>query len=169
MLSTDKIDIPNKVIQLINKEHKEQVEEKESVKSLIFKNIKEYFEFLKNYIVKNGNFIEILYILRPLIYLSSMIIFKKKSFVPLIINMILDFIILKFERKEKTFENQRAYFYEYTYRLGRLSVYLLRNPIFSFFTKPFVRKLMKILRLPDFITNIVMLLLSYYTNIYYIL
>ena len=169
MSFTDKIELPSKVLEIINSNKNEELEESASVFNLCFKNFKDYLEFLKLYIGKKINLIEILYILRPMIYLSLMIIFKKKSFAPLIINIIMDLIILKFERREKNFENQRAYFYEYTYRLGRLSIYLLREPIFSFLTKPFVRKLMKILRLPSFITNIIMLLLSYYTNIYYIL
>jgi hypothetical protein len=169
MSTTEKIELPPKILELLEKHKKEIVEEKKGKMENLYDEFFNYWSFFKMYVGKRINLIELLYILRPLIYLSTLIAFNKKSFAPLIINLIMDFIILKVERKEKSFEGQRAYFCEYSYRIGRLAVYLLRDPIYSFLTKPFVRKLMKILRLPTFITNIVMLLLSYYTNLYFIL
>ena len=129
----------------------------------------DYLNFLKVFLRKKVNIIEILYILRPLIYLSLMVGLKKNSFIPLLVNLIFDFIILKTKRNDEQFDQQKAYSSEYMHRLGRLSVYFLREPIFSTITKPFIRKLMKMLRIPDFISNLVMLLLAYYTNVYFIL
>ncbi len=167
MLTSDKIELPQKILDLIKK--KDDNEPKKGRFLTFYEEIKDYLKFFQFYCRENINIVEIIYLLRPLIYLTTMIIFKKKSFVPLLFNVLMDFIILKVERKEKRFEGQRAYYCEYAYRLSRISIYLLREPIFSFLTKPFVRKLMKILRLPSFITNLVMVLLSYYTNLYFIL
>ena len=133
------------------------------------KTILDYLNFLKIFLKKKVNIIEILYIIRPFIYLSLMVGLKKNSFIPLLVNLIFDVIILKTTRKDEQFDQQKAYSAEYMHRLGRLSVYFLREPIFSTITKPFIRKLMEMLRIPDFISNLVMLLLAYYTNVYFIL
>lgn len=101
-----------------------------------------------------------------------MTMFKRKSFIPLLINIVIDIIILRFKNKTDgnvNFEHQKIFSSEYMHRLGRMTIYLLREPIFSLITKPFIKKLLKILRIPKFIADLVMVLLSYYTNIYFIL
>jgi len=126
-------------------------------------------DFLKLMLGNLGNFVELLYIIRPLLYLVLMSVFKKKSFVPFIFNVLIDAIILKIKRKEKLFDNQKTYFQEYKYRISRLSVYLLRAPIFSLITKPFIKKILKVFRVPTFLVDLVMSLLTYYSNIHFIL
>lgn len=118
---------------------------------------------------KIDNLVELLYIIRPLLYLILMSVFKKKSFVPFFVNVLIDAIILKVKRKEEQYENQKIYFQEYKYRVGRLGIYLLREPIFSLITKPFIKKILKVFRLPTFVVDLVLNMLSYYSNIYFIL
>lgn len=137
--------------------------------SIIKELASENFQFLKLMSGRIENFVELLYILKPLIYLVLMSVFKRKSFVPLIVNVIIDAIIFKIKRKEEHFENQKIYFQEYKYRVGRLGVYLLRQPIFSLITKPFIKKILKVFRVPIFMSDLIMNLLSYYSNIYFIL
>ena len=115
-------------------------------------------------------YVEILYILRPLIYFTLIYFFGKKSFIPLIVNIAIESFILKCnERKDEKFMQQKIYFYEYKYRFSRLSIYLLREPIFSLFTRPFLEKFLKTLRLPDKIVNFLMNVLEYFTKFYYVL
>jgi hypothetical protein len=182
MSKTDKIEIPHKILQKFKSLNVDFVNNtptlsvglleasKISIFSKIKKTIMDYLIFLKNFIKKSVNIVEILYILRPLIYLGLMIVFKKKSFIPLLVNFIIDLIIIKTnKRQNENFEQQKAYAYEYMHRLGRLGIYFLREPIFSVITKPFIRKLMKILRFPTFLCDVIMALLSYYNNFYFIL
>jgi hypothetical protein len=128
-----------------------------------------FIKFIFSYLIKLENFVEILYILRPLIYLSLMIIFGKKSLIPLIINIVMDIIILKIKRKEKKFMEQKVYTFENAYRFGQLGVYLLREPIFSLITLPFLRKILRILRLSNIFDNMLVRLLSYYTYLHFTL
>ncbi len=115
-------------------------------------------------------YVEILYILRPFIYFSLIYFMGKKSFIPLLINLAIESFILKFnERKDEKFMQQKIYFYEYKYRFSRLTIYLLREPIFSLVTKPFLEKFFKTLRLPDKFVNFFIGLLEYFTKFYYIL
>jgi len=115
-------------------------------------------------------YVELLYILRPFIYFSLIYFFGKKSFIPLLINMAIESFILKFsERKDEKFMQQKIYFYEYKYRFSRLTIYLLREPIFSYVTKPFLEKFLKTLRLPDKFVNFFLNVLDYFTKFYYIL
>jgi hypothetical protein len=197
LLSTDKVEIPQKVLEKlqmndleiqnfqIKKLHnsdqngninlnlnstKYNSKNKSSAWENFLRVISSYLKFFKIFLINKSNIVEILYILRPLIYLSSMIFTNKKSFIPLLINLIIDLIILKSKkRSEHNFEQQKAYHSEYIYRMGRLAVYFLREPIYSLITKPFIRKLLKILRIPKFIVDIVIVLLAYYTNVYFIL
>jgi len=96
--------------------------------------------------------------------------FGKKSFIPLFINMAIDLIILKCKKRpNEKFMQQKIYFYEYAYRYGRLSVYLLREPIFSIITKPFLEKILKTFRFSERIINFLLRILTYFTKCYYIL
>jgi len=197
LLSTDKVEIPKKVLEKLHMNDLEiqnfQVQKlhdnsqngninlnfpslntnsknKKSLWQNFLRIFSSYLKFFKIFLNNKSNIIEILYILRPLIYLSCMIFTNKKSFIPLLINIIIDLIILKNNKKsDNNFEQQKAYHSEYIYRLGRLAVYFLREPIYSLITKPFIRKLLKILKIPKFIVDIVIVMLAYYTNVYFIL
>lgn len=115
-------------------------------------------------------YVELLYVLRPFIYITLIYFFGRKSFIPLIINLALESFILKFsERKDEKFMQQKIYFYEYKYRFSRLSIYMLRDPIYSSITRPFLEKLMKTLRLPDKFVGFFLSVLDYFTKFYYIL
>ncbi len=129
----------------------------------------EFFKFMKNYVRKPINLVELLYLVRPLIYLGFMMSFKKNSFIPVIVNLAIDLIVIYVKRSYDNFEQQKIFSAEYIYRLGRLAVYFLRNPIFTIITQPFIRKLIKVLRFPNFLCDVIMALLSYYTNLYFIL
>jgi hypothetical protein len=114
--------------------------------------------------------VELLYILRPVIYFAFIVIFGKQSFIPLFVNIAIDLIILKTKkRSNEKFMQQKIYYYEYAYRYGRLSVYLLREPIFSLITKPFIEKILKTFRFSERIINILIRILTYFTKCYYIL
>lgn len=180
--TTNKIEIPSKVLEKL-KENLIEISDyeiknlnsvivNESPRSMygkIKETIYEYLNFFKNYLGIKINFIELLYILKPFIYLSLMICFDKKNFIPLLVNAVIDILILSIKRHEENFNQQKIYTYEYIFRMGRLGVYFLREPIFSMITSPFIKKILKIIRVPNFIVDIIMNLLSYYTNLNFIL
>lgn len=128
-----------------------------------------YLQFLLKYIARKENIVELLYLIRPALYMLLMLIFGKRSFVPLIVNIVMDIIILKVKRRETRFTEQKVYSYEYLYRFGQIYIYFLREPIYSLITKPFLRKLLRIFRLGKFFDNILVRFLSYFTNLYFIL
>jgi len=182
MSKTDKIEIPEVFLDKLNmmkiklKDNQFVVLSENnngSISKCFFNKIKKIFNdytmFLKYFLQKKINLIEIIYLIRPLIYLGLMLVFKKKSMIPLIINFILDIMILKINRHFEDFDQQKTYYFEYMYRFGRLIIYFLREPIYSIITKPFIRKIMKILRFPSFLCELLMALLSYYSNLYFIL
>lgn len=120
---------------------------------------------------------EILYLLRPAIYLSLLSIFRENTIIPLIINIVID-ILIYLSRMEITQENFKEYginflvqklnFYEMRLRNKKFFLYFLREPIFSSFIKPLVVKIFDIIFLPKFIKNSILSLLEYYTNYSYI-
>jgi len=110
------------------------------------------------------------YILRPVVYFGSIMVFGKNSFVPLLINLAIDIIVLRTKKRpNEKFMQQKIYFHEYAFRYGRLSVYLLREPIFSIITRPFIEKILKTLRFSEKIISFLLRVLSYFTKCYYIL
>jgi hypothetical protein len=126
--------------------------------------------FIYTYALRNKtNWVELLYLLRPILYLSSMIYFGKKSIYPLIVSIIIDAITMKVQKSHSTFTESKIYYSEMMYRMNGLGTYLLREPIFSIITKPFIHKLLRILRLPQSLVDLALEMLTYYTNIYFIL
>jgi hypothetical protein len=97
-------------------------------------------------------------------------VFGKNSFVPLLINLAIDIIVLRTKKRpNEKFMQQKIYFYEYAYRYGRLNVYLLREPIFSIITRPFIEKILKTFRFSEKIISFLLRVLCYFTKCYYIL
>jgi len=94
--------------------------------------------------------------------------FKQKSYLPLIANLIMDIIILKVKRKEEKFTQQKIYTFEYKRRFLGMFFYFLREPIFSSFTKPFVREVLSFLWIPTQLIEIGLNFLSYLTFFYFI-
>ena len=120
---------------------------------------------------------EIIYLLRPVIYITLLIIFKENKIIPLIINIVMD-IIIYFSRMEITRDNyknfklnfltQKIYFLEMKFRNKNFFVYLFREPIFSYIIMPLTQKILNFLPIPEFITNIIMNILDNFSSFSYI-
>ena len=119
-------------------------------------------EFLSNYK-------ELLYLFRPVIYMASLICFKKNKFVPLLINLTIDFVVLRNNNFTGKFSKQKIFHSENLYRVRQMVFYLLREPIFSSITLPFVKKLLSFLRFPDRLVGLIINFLEYFSKLYYIL
>ncbi len=127
---------------------------------------------------KNKYFVgEILYLIRPVIYITLLIIFKDNKIIPLIINIIMD-IVIYFSRMEINKENyknfklnfltQKIHFLEMKFRNKNFFVYLFREPIFSYIIMPLTQKILNFLPIPEFITNIIMNILDNFSSFSYI-
>ena len=120
---------------------------------------------------------EILYLIRPVIYITLLIIFKDNKIIPLIINIIMD-IVIYFSRMEINKENyknfklnfltQKIHFLEMKFRNKNFFVYLFREPIFSYIIMPLTQKILNFLPIPEFITNIIMNILDNFSSFSYI-
>ena len=120
---------------------------------------------------------EILYLIRPVIYITLLIIFKDNKIIPLIINIIMD-IVIYFSRMEINKENyknfklnfltQKIHFLEMKFRNKNFFIYIFREPIFSSITIPLLQKIFNILHLPNFITNFILNILDNFSAYSYI-
>ena len=90
---------------------------------------------------------EILYLIRPIIYISLLIIFNDNKIIPFIINIVMD-IVIYFSRIEINKENyknfginfltQKIHFLEMHFRNKNFFVYLFREPLFSYIIMPLI-------------------------------
>ena len=120
---------------------------------------------------------EIIYLIRPVIYITLLIIFKDNKIIPLIINIIMD-IVIYFSRMEINKENyknfklnfltQKIHFLEMKFRNKNYFAYLFREPIFSYIIMPLTQKILNFLPFPEFITNIIMNILDNFSSFSYI-
>ena len=120
---------------------------------------------------------EILYLLRPVIYITLLIIFKDNKIIALIINIILD-IVIYFSRMEINKENyknfklnfltQKIHNLEMQFRNKCYFVYIFREPIFSNFILPLTKKILNFLPIPNFIVNMMMNILDNFSSYTYI-
>ena len=120
---------------------------------------------------------EIIYLLRPVIYITLLIIFKDNKIIPLIINIILD-IIIYFSRLEINKDNykkfklnfllQKINYLEMKFRNKHFFAYIFREPIFSYIIIPLTEKIFNILPIPNFIVRIIMNILHNYSSYTYI-
>ena len=120
---------------------------------------------------------EIIYLLRPVIYITLLIIFKDNKIIPLIINIILD-IIIYFSRLEINKDNykkfklnfllQKINYLEMKFRNKHFFAYIFREPIFSYIIIPITEKIFNILPIPNFIVRIIMNILDNYSSYTYI-
>jgi hypothetical protein len=120
---------------------------------------------------------EILYLIRPIIYLTLLSIFKNNKIVPLIINIIIDIIIYfsRIEFNRNNFRNfglnfltQKIHHLEMNFRTKNLFVYLFREPIFSFVVIPLMKQVFYILHIPNFISETVLDIMENFSRYSYI-
>ena len=120
---------------------------------------------------------EILYILRPIIYLTLLSIFKNNKIIPLIINIVLDIVIYfsRIDINRNNFRNfgfnfliQKVHYLEMKFRNKQFFIYLFREPIFSFIVIPLIKKILNILYLPNFIVEVVLDIMENFTKYSYI-
>ena len=130
-------------------------------------------------ITKNNKYYigEIIYLLRPVIYITLLIVFKDNKIIALIINIILD-IVIYFSRMEINKENyknfklnfltQKIHNLEMQFRNKSFFVYIFREPIFSCFIMPLTEKILNFLPIPNFIIKMVMNILDNFSSFTYI-
>ena len=120
---------------------------------------------------------EILYLLRPIIYLTLLSIFRNNKIIPLIINIIIDIVIYfsrikinqnNFKNYGLTFLSQKVHYLEMQFRNKNFFVYLFREPIFSCIIIPLMAKTFKMLHIPDFIVSIILDIMENFSNISFI-
>jgi len=130
-----------------------------------------------NYINKVYYVGEILYLLRPIIYLTLLSIFRNNKIIPLIINIIIDIVIYfsrmkisqnNFKNFGLTFLSQKIHYLEMKFRNKHFFVYIFREPIFSYIIIPLITKTFQILHIPNFIVNIVLDIMENFSNISFI-
>ena len=120
---------------------------------------------------------EILYLIRPIIYISLLIIFNDNKIIPFIINIVMN-IVIYFSRIEINKENyknfginfltQKIHFLEMHFRNKNYFVYLFREPLFSYIIMPLTQKIFNFLPIPKFIVNIIMNILENFSSFTYI-
>ena len=120
---------------------------------------------------------EILYLLRPVIYLTLLAMFKNNKIIPLIINIVLDIVIYfsRIEINKNNFKNyafnflvQKIHFLEMQFRNKNFFIYLFREPIFSFIILPLIKKIFIILHIPNFIVEVILDIMENFSNYSYI-
>ncbi len=131
-----------------------------------------------NYIISNKNYIgEILYLIRPVIYISLLLIFKDNKIIPLIVNIVIDVVIFlsrmdinkdNYKKYKINFLTQKIHFLEMKFRNKNFFIYIFREPIFSNITIPLLQKIFNILHLPNFITNFILNILDNFSAYSYI-
>ena len=132
----------------------------------------------KNKYINKIHFVgEILFLLRPVIYLTLLSIFKENKIIPLIVNIILDIIIYfsRIEINKNNFKNygynfliQKVNYLEMKSRNNKYFIYLFREPVFSFVIIPLIQKIFNILHIPNFIVKTILDFLENFSNYSYI-
>jgi len=171
-VTTNLIKIPEKILNKINKNDvnstddsiklnklDHQVQMQNTTDHIKVDNKQEFYNKVK----------EFLYLIRPVIYLSTLICFKKNKLIPLVVSMVIEYMYMDSKGyKGNNFSKQKIYYAEHLYRQRRLLLYLLREPIFSYVTLPSVKKVLSFIRLPETIIRWVEEILKYFTKLYYI-
>ena len=120
---------------------------------------------------------EILYLIRPIIYLTLLSLFKDNKIIPLIINIVIDIVIYfsRIEINKDNFRNygfnfltQKIHYLEMRFRNNNYFVYLFREPIFSFIVLPLIQKVFNILHIPNFIVRTVLDIMENFSRYSYI-
>ena len=150
-------------------------------------------KFMKNLLNDNNNkiifnnekykihfFGELLYLIRPVIYLTLLAMFKDNEIIPLLINMLID-VVIYFSRLEINVERnnenkkvrlnfllQKVHYLEMKTRNKNYFMYLFREPIYTSFFRPLVGNILKLLHLPICIMEFIFSFLDKYINYCYI-
>ena len=102
--------------------------------------------------------------------MTSLIVFKKNKFFSLLISMMMDYLYIDSNLNSRgNFSKQKIYNAEYMYRYRRLFIYLFREPIFSSITIPVIKRILRVLRMPESIMRWIELILNFFTKYFYIL
>lgn len=125
------------------------------------------FWFLKEILSSRHLAIELLSLARPIIYLGLLLRFNNKL-IPLLINIAMDAIILSNDPPTDNFQHSKLFCFQQSLRKQRLLAYLVREPIFSNFTRPLVMLLTRILFMPNFLLAIVERLLVFVQKLSYL-
>lgn len=113
---------------------------------------------------------ELIYLFRPVIYLLALKAMGNSSKLPLIVCFILEYLSIDSNLHGRgNFSKQKVYYAEYLYRQRRFWLYLLREPIVTSITIPFIKRILTFLRLPTGLVNWVETIIKYFTKYYYIL
>ena len=114
---------------------------------------------------------DILNIIRPVIYLYFVMKKGRNSWVPIYVSAAMDLLIIflievKLYRSDKLRSIERR---DLAQLIKSIIVkYLLRDPIFETFTLPFLQRVFKIFRIPQWLFGIVLSILNYYKYYTYI-
>ena len=147
------------------------------INDIINKDDKNINIFEPKYINKIHFVGEILYLLRPIIYLTLLSIFKNNKIIPLIINIVLDIVIYftridinrnNFKNYGLNFLTQKIHYLEMNFRNKHFFIYLFREPIFSFIIIPLIKKIFNIIYLPNFIVKVILDIIENFSNYSYI-
>lgn len=117
----------------------------------------------------NRNLIaEMLYLIRPGVYVVLLFSFKDTPYVSLIASALIDGIILLTQKYNQmtTFSTKRVYAHEKEHRVIRLFFYLMREPIYTKITLKVIYKITSVL--PSFMQSFLIDLFVYYKKIYFI-
>jgi hypothetical protein len=124
--------------------------------------------FIFSVLRSTENVKELIYLIKPLIYLLNISKFGRNSSLPFICNLIFDLIINKGKNSnqiEGSFSQKYLYNLELTLRKSKYLIYLARNPILSKITIPIIKRILGFFRLSDsFIESVVKILENLYLH-----
>lgn len=124
---------------------------------------------LSSYVFAWNHYIpEVLYLIRPGVYVILLFSFKDTPYVSLVASALIDGAILLTQRYNtlSSFSTKRIYSHEREYRLMRLYFYLMREPIYSKITLKVITKIASVF--PSFIQSFLINILVYYRKISFI-
>jgi len=165
----------NSILRIFNSSSVQTKKEHSSTK----KTYSSALSFILSLFNNKSSVIELVYIIKPLVYLLAMRKLGRKSFLALLINAVLDYVSLikkgssvskgredrssdmnsnsnDTEEKE-SFSQKYLFNKEYQRRFtSALSTYLIRQPILDYFTKPLIRKVLGFIRIvPESLINLI--------------
>lgn len=113
---------------------------------------------------------EIIYLIKPIVYMTLYSAFRDNPMISLAVNAIMDLIIFVFKINKKafSFSVKKAYHYEFIFRKIRLMNYFIREPIYEKYTKPFLLGVLNFIKFPSFLISIFFELINYYKYLTFI-